>query len=112
MARIDGFLSACTFLVCFFISNPFNLRCPRKDAVAGNLFRKADAKVTLTLIRAKLLAKNLQIIIPTTTFTPYLLLRMARFRRISAFMLADDEPWAPVMYAFFFAFVFTFFPDC
>lgn len=33
---------------------------------------------------------------------------LARRCRISAFFFADPEPCSPVMYVFFFAFVFTF----
>ena len=40
-------------------------------------------------------------------FFPYYLCLLARFLRMSAFILADPLPCAPVIYCFFLALVFT-----
>ena len=42
------------------------------------------------------------------SFNNHFLCRLALLSRYLAFCLADPEPWAPVMYCFFLALVFTF----
>ena len=46
------------------------------------------------------------------TFTDYYLCRLALCSRYFAFCLAEPEPWAPVMYFFFFALVLTLPSSC
>ena len=45
---------------------------------------------------------------PLFLFGFYFLFLLALFFLMSAFILAEPEPWAPVMYFFFFALVLTF----
>ncbi len=46
------------------------------------------------------------------TFVMFYLCRLALCSRYFAFCLAEPEPWAPVMYFFFFALVLTFPSSC
>ena len=46
------------------------------------------------------------------TYIHYYLCRLALCSRYFAFCLAEPEPWAPVMYFFFFALVLTFPSSC
>ena len=88
------------------------------DGVSMEYLRRKSYANTLDFLSCKCLSEKkekgqiLAVMCKNLTFVMFYLCRLALCSRYFAFCLAEPEPWAPVMYFFFFALVLTFPSSC